>query len=124
MSYIDACLSPVLSGRKDDYRASALESAKLFLGYGALRVVEAFGDADVPEGERTDLWRAVAADKAAGECIAFSWIVWPSKAARDEGWGRLMADERMKPKPDMPFDPRRMIFGGFDMLLDEKAGPA
>jgi len=121
MAYIDGFVCPVLPGRREDYRTLSETSSQIFLDYGALQVVETFGDADVPEGKQTDLWRAVAADKAAGEGIAFSWIVWPSKEARDKGWEGCMADERMKPSPDMPFDPKRMIFGGFETLLDTAA---
>ena len=51
----------------------------------------------------------------------FSWVVWPSKAARDEGNRTLMQDQRMQPGSDMPFDSRRMIFGGFEILLDTGA---
>lgn len=116
--YFDTTVLPVKAGRKDDHIAQSRESAVLFLEYGALRVVETYGDADVPEGKRTDLWRAVAADKAGGEGLVVTWIVWPSKAVRDEAWAGLMKDERMKPNDDMPFDPGRMIFGGFDLLLD------
>ena len=53
-----------------------------------------------------------------GENVVFSWIVWPSKAVRDEGNKKMMADPRMKMMDDMPFDGKRMIFGGFSVLLD------
>lgn len=119
MAYIDGIIAPVLAGRKEDFRATARESAKLFLEYGALQVSDGFGVDEVPEGKQTDLWRAVAADKAAGEGIAFGWVIWPSKQARDEAWGKLMADERMQPKPDSPFDMKRMIFGGFESLYND-----
>jgi uncharacterized protein YbaA (DUF1428 family) len=120
--YFDTTVLPVKAGRKDDYIKAAKESAALFLDYGALRVIETYGDADVPEGKQTDLWRAVAADKAGGEGIVVTSIVWPSKVARDDGWGRLMRDGKMKPGEDMPFDMGRMIFGGFDLLLDTAEG--
>ena len=67
-------------------------------------------------GKVTDFHRAVAAEE--GEGIIFSWIVWPSKAARDAGNAKIMADPRMQPSPDMPFDMKRLIFGGFEVLLD------
>ncbi|NIJ07516.1 uncharacterized protein YbaA (DUF1428 family) [Sphingomonas vulcanisoli] len=120
MSYIDGIIAPVLAGRKEEFRATAKESARLFLEYGALQVSDGFGDTEVPEGKQTDLWRAVAADKAAGEGIAFGWVVWPSKAVRDEAWGKMMSDARMQPNPDSPFDMKRMIFGGFESLYDDK----
>ena len=116
--YFDITVLPVKPGRKEDYTAFCQESAALFLEYGALRVTETYGAAEIPEGKQTDFWRAVAADKAGGENMAVGWIVWPSKAVRDDGWERLMKDERMKSEEDTPFDPKRMIFGGFDLLLD------
>ena len=124
MAYIDGFVAPVLPGRKDDYRAMSTDASKVFLDHGALQVVETFEN-DVPEGKMTDLWRAVQADRGAGEGLAFSWILWPSKEARDAGWEKVMADERMKTPPANPaFDHKRMIFGGFEVLLDtnESAG--
>lgn len=116
--YIDGVVAPVKSGRHDDYVAFCKTMAAVFLDHGALQVVDTIGAAEVPEGKQTDLWRAVAADKAGGEAVGFGWIVWPSKAARDAGWASAMTDERMKPDPDMPMDGKRMIFGGFDMIHD------
>ena len=79
-------------------------------------MVDGWG-ADVPHGERTDFHRAVAA--AEGETVVFGYIEWPDKAARDAGFATAMADERMQAPP--PFDGKRMIFGGFDLLtLKEK----
>ena len=119
MAYIDGFVTPVLAGRDEEYRAVARETAAILREHGALQGVEALGN-DVPHGKRTDLWRAV--DAAEGERIAFSWIVWPDKAARNAGMARVMADERMKPRDDMPFDMRRMIFGGFEVVLDTAQG--
>ena len=120
MTYIDGIIMPVLAGRKEEFRQAAKESARLFLDYGALQVSDGFGADDVPEGKQTDLWRAVAADKAAGEGIAFGWVVWPSKEVRDQAWGKLTFDPRMTPKPDSPFDMKRMIYGGFESLYDDR----
>ncbi len=117
MAYIDGCLMPVLPGRRDDYVKMAHDAARIFLDYGAIEVVDSLSD-DVPEGKLTDLWRAVQADKAGGESLALSWIIWPSKEARNAGWGKAMADERMKPAPDDPFDGKRMIFGGFKTIVE------
>ena len=89
--------------------------ATLFKELGALRMVECWGD-DVPEGKLTSFPMAVKLEE--GETVVFSWIMWPSRAARDEGMRRAMEDERMK-NAAMPFDGKRMIFGGFDVLLDE-----
>ncbi len=87
----------------------------VFKEHGALRIVECWGD-DVPDGKVTDFKRAVQAQ--ANENVVFSWIVWPSKAARDEGSKKVWRISRMKGF-DMPFDGKRMIYGGFAVLLDE-----
>jgi uncharacterized protein YbaA (DUF1428 family) len=115
MSYIDGFVIPVPAGKKDAYREMAKMAAEVFIDHGALRLVEGWGD-DVPHGKVTDFYRAV--DAQEGEGLVFSWIVWPSREARDEGSRKVMADPRMQPGPDMPFDMKRMIFGGFELLLD------
>ncbi|MDB5693474.1 MAG: hypothetical protein JWO81_2537 [Alphaproteobacteria bacterium] len=115
MAYIDGFVIPVAPGKKDAYREMAALAAKVFIDHGALRLVEGWGD-DVPHGQVTDFYRAV--DAKEGEGIVFSWIVWPSRALRDEGSRKVMADPRLQPGPDMPFDMKRMIFGGFELLLD------
>ena len=118
MSYIDGFLAPVLAGQSaEDYRAFAARAAPIFRDHGATRVVEGWGD-DVPRGTRTDFWRAV--DAQDGETVVFSWIEWPDKATRDAGMAKVMADPRMQPgDTPMPFDGKRLIFGGFRTLLDE-----
>ncbi|HWH18157.1 MAG TPA: DUF1428 domain-containing protein, partial [Allosphingosinicella sp.] len=84
--------------------------------YGALRIVETWGD-DIPDGKLTDFRRAVKAEE--GENVVFSWIEWSDRAARDEAWPKIMADPDMHPDHgNMPFDGKRMFWGGFDMLLD------
>jgi len=119
MPYIDGFVAPVLPAKREAYVEMARDAAKIFLEHGALRVVETLSD-DVPHGKVTDFYRAVAAEE--GETINFSWIVWPSRAARDEGMAKVMADERMKPgAKEMPFDMQRIIFGGFEMVLDVAA---
>ena len=114
MSYIDGFVIPVPAGKKQAYREIAAKAAPIFREYGALRVVECWGD-DIPDGKVTDFKGAVKAE--AGESVVFSWIVWPSKEARDAGNAKVMADPRMKPD-DMPFDGKRMIMGGFEVLVD------
>jgi len=118
VSYIDGFVIPVPAGKKEAYRALAEKVAPVFMEHGATRVVECWGD-DVPDGKVTDFKRAVNAQ--AGEVVVFSWIVWPSKAVRDEGSKKVMTDARMQPGPDMPFDGKRMIFGGFELMLDTGA---
>jgi uncharacterized protein YbaA (DUF1428 family) len=115
MGYTDGFIAPARD--QEAYRAMAAKAAPIFLEYGASRVVEAWGD-DVREGKVTDFRRAVQAEE--GENVVFSWIEWPSKEARVEGWGKVMADPRMKPPEGeaMPFDGKRMFWGGFAPILD------
>jgi uncharacterized protein YbaA (DUF1428 family) len=115
MTYIDGFVVPVPAGSKAAYCALAGKAAVVFKEHGATRVVECWGD-DVPAGEQTDFMRAVEAKD--DEIVVFSWAEWPSKAVRDEASPKVMADPRMQPDGDMPFDGKRMIFGGFDSLLD------
>jgi uncharacterized protein YbaA (DUF1428 family) len=117
MGYTDGFVAPVAIGNKEAYRAMAAKSAPIFREHGATRVVEAWGD-DVREGKVTDFRKAVKAEE--GENVVFSWIEWPSKEVRVEGWGKVMADSRMKPPEGeaMPFDGKRMFWGGFAPILD------
>ena len=116
MSYVDGFVIPVPAGKKEAYRSLAAKAAPIFKEYGALAVVECWGE-DVPDGKVTDFKRAVKAE--AGENVVFSWILWPSKAVRDEGNKKVMEDSRMK-ADDMPFDGKRLIYGGFEILLDAR----
>ena len=114
--YVDGYLVPVPEANRQAYREMAQKAADVFQEYGATRVVEAWGD-DVPAGEVTDHRRAVKATE--DERVVFSWVEWPSKQARDDAWPKIMQDERMKPDPDnMPFDGKRMIYGGFSPIVD------
>jgi uncharacterized protein YbaA (DUF1428 family) len=116
MSYIDGMIAAVPNGSREAYRRHATETAAIFKEYGASGVVECWGD-DVPEGKLTSFTMAV--KREADESVVFSWISWPSRAARDEGWKKLMADPRMQPGAmAMPFDGKRLIYGGFEVLLE------
>ncbi len=118
--YVDGYILPVPSENKERYRAMATRMAPVFQEYGAVRVVEAWGD-DLPDGRLTDYRRAAHAKD--GENVVFSFVEWPSKQARDEGWKKIMADERMQPgdtDKDV-FDGKRMFWGGFEPILDTKA---
>ena len=85
-----------------------------FKKHGALRLVEHWGD-DIPDGEVTSLPKAVQCKT--DETVVFSWISWPSKEVRDTGMQGVMTDAVMNENP-MPFDGKRMIYGGFDLILD------
>ena len=116
MNYIDGFVAAVPSAKKGDYRKHAEDAAVVFKEHGALGVVECWGD-DVPEGKVTSLPMAVKCKE--DETVVFSWIAWPSREARDAGMKKIMADPRMQPENNpMPFDGQRMIFGGFEVLLD------
>ncbi|WP_328591564.1 DUF1428 domain-containing protein [Glacieibacterium frigidum] len=114
--YVDGFVVPVPTKNKEAYRAMAEKAAGVFQEFGAVRVVEAWGD-DVTDGKQTDYKRATKA--ADDETIVFSWIEWPDKATRDAGWEKVMADDRMKPGADMPFDGTRMFWGGFQPILSQ-----
>jgi uncharacterized protein YbaA (DUF1428 family) len=115
MSYIDGFVIAVPKQNKQAYLDHAKKSLPMFKEFGATRMVEAWGD-DVPEGKVTDFQRAVKAEP--NEQIVFSWIEWPSKDVRDKGMKKMMEDPRMKDM-QMPFDGKRMIFGGFAPILDQ-----
>jgi uncharacterized protein YbaA (DUF1428 family) len=112
--YIDGCLIPVPAGNRDAYLEMADKHAAILKEYGATRTVDAWGD-DVPDGKVTDYKRSVQAKN--DETVIFSWVEWPSKQARDEGWEKAMKDPRMVDMK-MPFDGQRMIYGGFSTMLD------
>lgn len=114
MSYIDGMIAAVPTASKDAYLAHARATSAVFKAHGAVKCVDAWGD-DVPDGQVTDFRRAVQATP--DETIVFSWITWPDKAARDAGWAAVMQDERMQ-KLEMPFDGKRMVYGGFAPLLE------
>ena len=114
MNYVDGFVVPVVTASRETYRQFAALAAPVFKEYGALRVVECWGD-DVPEGQLTSFPLAV--QRKPDETVVFSWVVWPSKAVRDAGMPKVMEDPRLRDAP-MPFDGRRMIFGGFEVMLD------
>ncbi|HEX6859564.1 MAG TPA: DUF1428 domain-containing protein [Caulobacteraceae bacterium] len=114
--YIEGFVVPVPAANKEAYRKFAADTWPLFKEFGALRLVEAWGD-NVPEGKLTDFYRSVAAEP--GEVPVFAWLVWPSRAVRDSAQERMRTDARMQPPTDAPFNMQRMIFGAFEVLVDE-----
>lgn len=114
MPYIDGFVIAVPNANREQFIAHARTFDAIFLEFGATRVVECWGD-DVPEGKLTDFRRAVQAEK--DESVVFSWVEWPDKATRDAGMEKFMKDPRMAAASDMPFDGKRMIFGGFTPVV-------
>lgn len=122
MAFNEGFLIAVPAANKERYREHASEAVALFKDLGATRVVEAWGD-DVPPGETTSFSRAVKAEE--DEVVVFSWMEYPSKEARDTAQDRMENDpeikERLGKMSEMPFDGMRMIFAGFENVLDEKS---
>jgi uncharacterized protein YbaA (DUF1428 family) len=114
MSYVDGFVAAVPKANKSQYLKHARETNNIFKEYGATKCVETWED-DVPEGKQTDFHRAVQAKP--DEAIVFSWVRWPDKATRDAAWKKSMDDARMK-NMQMPFDGKRMIYGGFEEIME------
>ncbi|KQY92463.1 RNA signal recognition particle [Caulobacter sp. Root1455] len=114
MSYVDGFVIAVPKAKIDAYKAMAKLGSEVWMEYGAVSYVECLAD-DVPYGEVTSFPRAVQATE--DETVVFSWIVYKDKASRDEIMAKVMADPRLK-QEDMPFDGKRMIFGGFAPFLE------
>ena len=120
MAYIDGFVIACHKAKQDEFVKHASTADAMFLEMGALRVVECWAD-DVPTGSVTDFRMAVKATDE--EDVVFSWIEWPDKATRDAAFAKMMdpanSDPRVDPaKNPMPFDGKRMIFGGFTPLVD------
>lgn len=116
MSYVDGFVIAVPKANIEAYKKMAQLGGEVWMEYGALSYVECLAD-DVPYGELTSFPRAVQATD--DETVVFSWIVYKDKASRDEIMAKVMADPRLqKDMKDMPFDAKRMIFGGFAPFLE------
>lgn len=117
MSYVDGFVAAVPTANREKYLKHAKDAAAIFKEYGALKVVECWGD-DVPEGKLTSFTMAV--KRKEDETVVFAWILWPDRATRVAGWEKLMKDPRMTERMGpLPFDGQRMIYGGFTTLLDD-----
>ncbi|MBS3927625.1 MAG: DUF1428 domain-containing protein [Sphingomonadales bacterium] len=115
MSYIDGFVIACSEANKQKFIDHARTADAMFIEMGATRVVECWGD-DVPDGTTTDFRTAVKAED--GEVVLFSWIEWPDKATRDKCYALMMSPDFKDPRMDpinnpMPFDGKRMIYGGF-----------
>jgi uncharacterized protein YbaA (DUF1428 family) len=127
-AYVQGFIVPVPEGNKEAYRKAAKGMWDIMKDYGAMRIVEAWQD-DVSRGEQTDFFRAVKAEP--GEIVVFSFVEWSSREDCDSSHEKMMQDERMKsfmeenPDIEPPFDGRRMVYGGFQPVVEltrEKAG--
>lgn len=115
MSYVDGFVLAVPKRKLDAYKELARKAGDVWKEHGALAFVECVGD-DVPYGELTSFPRAVQAKE--DEVVVFSWIVYESREQRDAVNAKAMADPRLKGETsDMPFDGKRMIYGGFEAFL-------
>ncbi|MFS8045572.1 DUF1428 domain-containing protein [Rhizobium sp. BR 314] len=116
MSYVDGFIVAVSKDKLEAYKALAQKGGRIWKEYGALSYVEAVGD-DVPYGELTSFPRAVQATE--DEVVVFSWITYESRQSRDEIMAKVMADPRFEEEmQNMPFDGRRMIYGGFKSIVE------
>lgn len=114
--YIDGFVLPLDEARLGDYTPMAEAFARKAREIGAIASVEAIGDG-LEHGHTTDFFRAVQARD--GENVVFSFVIWPDKATRDAGWEVLMKDPELQPGPaGMPFDGRRMFWGGFRPIVN------
>ena len=117
MSYVDGFVLAVPTGNLAAYRAISRKAGKVWMEYGALSYIECAGD-DVPPGKLTSFPQAVKLKK--DETVVFSWIAYKSRAQRDRINKLVMADPRLASMMDpkaLPFDGKRMIFGGFKTLV-------
>lgn len=115
MAYIDGFLLPVPTTNREVYRTHATDAAAFFKRHGALKLVECWGD-DVPEGKINSMHTAVM--RQPDETVVFSWVIWPDKATRDAAMPKVFAEMAEAGFKDMPFDGKRMIFGGFEVLVE------
>ena len=116
MPYVDGFVVALPKNKVADYRKLSRKAGKVWKEYGALQYVECLGD-DVPYGKLTSFPRAVKAKD--NETVVFAWILYKSRAHRDAVLKKVMADPRMKPDmAKMPFDPKRMIYGGFKTFVE------
>jgi uncharacterized protein YbaA (DUF1428 family) len=118
MAYVDGFVLPLPKENVETYREVASKCGAIWREHGALQFRECIAE-DVKPGELTSFPQSV--NLKADETVIFSWIVYKSRAHRDEVNDKVMKDPRMAPlmKPEaMPFDGKRMIYGGFEVLVD------
>ncbi len=114
MPYVSGFLTPVKAADKDRYIKSAETSWPVFKKYGALEQVETWGVA-VPPGKVTGFDLAVKLEE--GEVVVFSWLKWPDKATAEACFATMETDPAWQDM-DMPFDGKRMMWGGFEPVFE------
>ncbi|MFN4156029.1 MAG: DUF1428 domain-containing protein [Paracoccaceae bacterium] len=114
MNYLDAFVIPVPTARREDYIAHEAKWWPQFQKMGALSLVVAWAD-DVPPGKHTDFLRSV--DLAEGEAVVVAWMTWPDKDTRNAAYKAMETAMSADDMADMPFDGKRMIYGGFVPVL-------
>jgi uncharacterized protein YbaA (DUF1428 family) len=116
-NYVDGFLVPVPKDKVEAYRRLAEGAGKIWKEYGALEFIECIAE-DVKPGEVTSFPQAVKLEP--NETVVFSWIVYKSRADRDRINELVMKDPRItgQDMKSMPFDGKRMIFGGFEVLVE------
>lgn len=113
--YVDGFIVPVPKRKLDAYKKLAKKAGKIWMEHGALEYIECVAD-DVKKGKWTSFPRSVKIKP--GETVFFSWIIYKSRAHRDQVLKKVMNDSRFNMDPKaMPFDGKRMIYGGFKALV-------
>ena len=115
--YIQGFALAVPQGNKDAYVKMARDAWEMFGQHGCLGIAECWG-VDVPRGKKTDFYRATLAED--GEVPLFSWTAWPDRATCDAAGAAMQAEMEGQEMPEMPFDGRRMMWGGFETIFDSK----
>lgn len=115
MTYVMCYAAAVPTANREAYAEHAAHAAAIFKEHGATRVVECWGEA-VPAGEVTSFPLAVKAGP--DETVVIGWQEWPDKATHDANMQKAMQDPRFREMSDMPFDGKRLIYAGFEVLRD------
>jgi uncharacterized protein YbaA (DUF1428 family) len=119
MTYYSGIVLAVPAANKQAYVEMARQAWPMVKRHGAIRMVETWGE-DVPHGKQTDFWRAT--DAKDGEVPLFSWIEWPDRETADKAQAGMEAEMQDASTPEMPFDGKRMFWGGFAPVFDSEKG--
>lgn len=117
MTYVDGFVLPLAKKHVAAYKRMATRAGKIWIEYGALDYRECVGEDLNVKGMASF---SKAAKVKTGETVIFAWITYRSRAHRDKVMAKIMTDPRMTDCGTVPMDPKRMIYGGFDVLVDRK----